>query len=539
MIRKEPGKISTKGIAYLDYVATQIESKRVLFFVVFANMYLLVTALQAQRRLWYDELFTFYMCQLPSMSTVWSALKAGVDLNPPLLYVLTRACQALFGNTELVTRLPAILGFLVMCLCICRFVSRNGSLLAGMAAMCVPLVSGAYYYSSEARAYGIELAFASIAAVCWQSAARDERRKITLPGLAVALAGALLSHCYALMILIPFVLAEGARFVTRRKPDWPMLLSLAAPCAAVVSYLPLLAASRQVSMDNSILRPEWGSIANSYSMIFQPAHWLIVAALVPIVAMRVSKESNPEVLQPVHEVVLALGFVLTPVFAVVLAMTVAKVFQDRYGLAAIIGASILIGHLAAKRASRIVTAGILLLFMGAFVMNSVLWATDIALSKRSSRSGFKQLLVLSDLDRQLPIVITDPILFLEFDHYESGDITNRLYFLTDPREEVRYIGTDLFSDAFYKLRKWFPIRSHVEDYEQFISTHERFSVLSLYDYPLDWALRKMVDDCVPLTFRGQFVLQRANAILAEGWRPTAGAATGRTCVPAFTNHSSK
>ena len=39
--------------------------------------------------MWYDEILTFYMTQLPSMSAVWAALKVGVDLNPPLFYLAT------------------------------------------------------------------------------------------------------------------------------------------------------------------------------------------------------------------------------------------------------------------------------------------------------------------------------------------------------------------------------------------------------------------------------------------------------------------
>src|ERR1035438_3090715 len=136
----------------LDRIAALLERKWLLCVLLFAQIYLVLTALHGMRRFWYDELFTFYMCRLPSMSAVWSALKDGADLNPPLFYVVTRACQAAFGNSELATRLPAILGFLVMSLCIFHFVSRFGSRLAGLAAMTFPVITGAYYYASEARA---------------------------------------------------------------------------------------------------------------------------------------------------------------------------------------------------------------------------------------------------------------------------------------------------------------------------------------------------------------------------------------------------
>jgi hypothetical protein len=65
------------------------------------------------------------------------------------------------------------------------------------------------------------------------------------------------------------------------------------------------------------------------------------------------------------------------------------------------------------------------------------------------------------------------------------------------------------------LRKWFPIRAHLEDYRQFISTHSHFLVLAEYDFPMDWVMRKMLDDDIPLTFKGQFASSHGNVILVE------------------------
>ena len=508
-----------------DRLAAVLERKWLVFVVLFAEIYAVITALHAMRRFWYDELFTFYMCRLPSMSAVWAALKDGADLNPPLFYVVTRAFQAVFGNSELVTRLPAVLGFLVMCLCIFHFVSRYGSRLAGLAAMSFTVITGAYYYSSEARAYGMVLGFSGLAAICWQSAARNEGRRIALPGLAAALAGALLSHCYAVLAMVPFALAEAARAISRRKLDWPMLAWLAVPCLAVLLYLPMFAATRGDVFDNPVFRPEWGSIPACYVTHFGAALWPVLAALVVLALAGSGPEASTEdqhrSTMPAHELVLATGFALVPVFAVLLAMGVTGVFMDRYGVTALVGCSILMGALVARRArhSRPAAAAVLFIFMGAFALNSALWIAGLYIKPRSTRTIPKPQLVLSDLSRDLPIVIANGLLFLEFDHYESKAVTGQLYFLTDAADSVRYTGTAAFDRGFYVLRRWFPIRAHLEDYHQFLSAHSHFLVLAEYDFPMDWVMRKMLDDGIPLEFRGQFPLQHGNAILVEVSRP--------------------
>ena len=84
---------------------------------------------------------------------------------------------------------------------------------------------------------------------------------------------------------------------------------------------------------------------------------------------------------------------------------------------------------------------------------------------------------------------------------------------------MRYTGTDAFDRGFYILRRWFPIRAHLEDYRQFLSTHSHFLVLGEYDFPMDWVMRKMLDDHVPMAFKGQFPLQHGDAILVEVSRP--------------------
>ena len=79
---------------------------------------LAVTIVFAQRKLmWNDELYTYYMARLPSMSDVWAALMSGGEQTPPFFYWTTRVSFALFGVNNLSVRLPEMLGFWVMLAC--------------------------------------------------------------------------------------------------------------------------------------------------------------------------------------------------------------------------------------------------------------------------------------------------------------------------------------------------------------------------------------------------------------------------------------
>src|SRR5262245_65490298 len=136
--------------------------------------------------MWNDELFTFYTSRLPKVSDIWGALLTGADQIPPLFHLITRAAFALFGVNSLSVRLPEVLGFWVMSLCLFRFVSKRSSALYGFAAMLVPLITVAYDYAYEARPYGLVLGFCGLALLCWQSAAEGHYRKLPLIGLAVS-----------------------------------------------------------------------------------------------------------------------------------------------------------------------------------------------------------------------------------------------------------------------------------------------------------------------------------------------------------------
>src|SRR3972149_1994188 len=198
----------------LDYIAealrNQCERRKLWLLCGFSIVFLISTCWLASRKLmWNDELFTLYISRLPSVSDIWSALSTGADQTPPFFHIITRASFSLFGVNHVSIRLPEVLGFWVMSLCLFQFVSKRSSAIYGFVAMLFPLVTIAYSYAYEARPYGLVLAFSGLPLLCWQSAAEGRYRKLSLIGLALSLAAAVSSHYYAVLLFLPLAVGGG------------------------------------------------------------------------------------------------------------------------------------------------------------------------------------------------------------------------------------------------------------------------------------------------------------------------------------------
>ena len=130
----------------------------------------LLSALSGSRSkpLWHDELFTYWIAQAPNWRALVGELRV-IDLNPPLVYIATRASFRLFGVSTLTTRLPEIFAFLVAMLSIYRIVQRRAGVLYGCLAAALFMGGLASELSIEARPYAFLLAFLGVAFAAWQS----------------------------------------------------------------------------------------------------------------------------------------------------------------------------------------------------------------------------------------------------------------------------------------------------------------------------------------------------------------------------------
>ncbi len=491
----------------VEDLADQIQKRKAWYLAGFSILYLAVTCLVAAHRpLWNDELYTLYIARLPAMSDVWDALSTGAEQLPPFFYVLTRASVALFGAHELSLRLPEILGFWVMGLCLFRFVSERIPAPYACLAMLFPLVTGAYYYASEARPYGLVLGFSGLGLLSWQAATDRDGRRLWLVGLAVSLAAAVSSHYHAIFVLVPLAFAEAVRSLTLRRLDLPVWAALGLGVAPLLGFLPLI--ERAMGYSTTFWsKARWTSIPEFYYFLLAPAVLPLMALLVLAAAYPMTRHSpRPDPRgapgpRP-HEMVAVLGFMAIPAIAVAFSMWVTGAYTDRYALPAVIGCSVIVA-VAAHRSLRDRPAAAVILTLsvcGFFLSLGVKSLTGLVAVREANTRSVEFL--RSDGMTDLPIAVSDQHAFISLAHYAPRDIASRLVYLADPGKALQHLGhNSVEKGALALLKPWFRLR--IEEYGPFLASGRRFLVYGDSRHFLNWLLPDLIVSRRRLELRGR------------------------------------
>jgi hypothetical protein len=156
---------------------------------VVSLVYGLLTVPRAMHRpFWFDEMSTWHVAQQPSLRAIIEMLRLGVDSEMPLIFFIVRASHMLFGTGYLATRLPMLIGFWLMLLGVFVFLNRRLPLPYALVGMIFPMLTFAWPYAFEARAYGVALGAAAITLVAWQNVGLNYRRTASLIAIAIGLA---------------------------------------------------------------------------------------------------------------------------------------------------------------------------------------------------------------------------------------------------------------------------------------------------------------------------------------------------------------
>jgi hypothetical protein len=499
----------------------QCEKRKLWLLIGFSIMYWGGTCVLASRKLmWNDEFFTFYISRLPSVADIWSALLTGADQIPPFFHIVTHASFSLFGVHHLSIRLPEMLGFWVMSLCLFQFVSKRSSALYGLAAMLFPLVTVAYYYAYEARPYGLVLGFGGLSLLCWQSAAEGNYRKLSLIGLAVSLAAAVSSHYYAVLLFFPLALGEVARSLSRRRLDLPIWIAFALALTPLLLFLPLIERANTYAA-TFWGKPHWGAIPGFYYFLLIPALLPLVATLIlsavdstthPIGSSGRNQGSRPTPL--FHEIAAAFGFVVIPVVAVILAKLVTDAFTSRYALPSVIGFSILLAFSAYRLLDGRAIVGV------ALVLFYCSWFTalEVKYFQYENASVLSQIktydLLRSESENSLPIVVSDAHTFMILTYYAPRDIASRVIYLADPEMSLRHLGHTTVDQGILDLKPWFRLK--VEEYGPYVASQQRFLVygkignfngllseLTAANVRISWLLSELIAANMQIELKGQ------------------------------------
>src|SRR5215472_12935939 len=106
------------------------------------------------------------------------------------------------------------------------------------------------------------MGFTALALVCWQQILENQWRGLSLFGLWISLAACISLHYYAILIWIPFGLAELTRLWIRKRPDWPVWIAVLAALAPLLLFLPAIQATRTTFINSMWSRPHFSQIEN-------------------------------------------------------------------------------------------------------------------------------------------------------------------------------------------------------------------------------------------------------------------------------------
>ena len=513
--RKTPGD-------RLEEFAVRLDRRPVLVVAALALIYVAQIAPSVQRHLTFDELHTFYIAQASSVRQFVDEIR-GLDLNPPLSYLLVRASMKVAGATELGARLPSILGYFAASMGIFVFIARRAGALWGAAGAALWWYSLTFFYATEARPYGLLLGFLGILLVCWDKAADAKTgglaRKLAVGGIAVGAAGMLLDHIYAPLWVAPFWAAELVRQWRRRSIDWAVWAALVLPMVACLTYLPLVHNVNQV-----VFPPDFQASPRKalvfYVQIFVTVLFPVAgAALVAFAIAIVRRAGSPA---PAgsgdatgfrdHELVLLIVSLVPAGVLNAFLMLKHVAFYGRHAIPTFMMAYILLVLFIAyeSRVNRLSGLAAALVILG------FTWIPKAeALVPRPAAAAVEKEVPYYAIHPELPFVTNSALTFLEMDRYENPALVSRLYFLVDLESALKYDHTNL-TEGMPEVKRSFPVRGNVSRYADFAAAHRHFLVWGVMDQT-GWLLRKLKTEGAHITEIGKFHTPYADSELYEVW----------------------
>jgi hypothetical protein len=455
---------------------------RAIAYAFFAVVFIIPNIWLARHKLlWDDEFFTLYLSKTASWSDLWRALSTGADQHPPSFYYLTHLILKVTGSTHLTLRLTALFGFGLSCLCLYEIARHIMGRQWGVPAMLLLLTTPALYYATEARGYGLELGFITFSLLMWVLAAEGIKRVWTVPALAAGLCLAVASHYYAVLFLLPLAVGELVKMTNRRSMDVPVCSALLASLIPLLLFAPLILGAVSYSK-NFWATPYWGAMLEWYPNMLGRMPLVLLAAsgvvfLLRFPASENSRATAPEVTSPVAIALTASA--LLPVAGGIIAELVTHAFTERYFIAALPGAVILLLW-GLRRIIHHNTTGPALASAICIVLLTQQWR-DLRGEQNKTLRQVRSVATLLRQVRDEPIVMSEVTFFHRLSFYGRRDLANRLVYLADPHLSIRYLGHDTVDRGLLDLAPWFPLR--VVWWREWWSAHP-FSLV--YGYVGDW-----------------------------------------------------
>ena len=456
----------------------------------------------ATRPFWYDEVCTVIVTRQRSLSGIWKALAHAADAQAPGFYLIERISAAFIRNQEVAFRLPSILGF--CCITICLFVFTRRRVGGAYALVCaaIPFTTSLFnWYATEARPYSLLVACIAIALVAYQSAPTAAWMLV----MCLALAASIALNYYAVFAMVPFGLAELDVLVVRRRIRWRVWIALACGVVPLAVFWPLLAKLKQYYGEHFWSGASLSGLIHIYGAFFMSSPpfgaAIAAAALLGTIGLIVLLALNPEstaaqTTTPAHEYVLVLALVGLPAIGFLVAKLTHSGMTERYVLAAVLGISLAAGCILPllDRKSVILAVGFLVALLA--VQEAAFWvAHKHQLTHFDSPADSLASLVTSAGREDLPVVISDGLEYLTIAEYATPPWSERFEFLADPPAAFIFAGNESLDKELMVLRSFAPLR--VYDYPAFASQQRSFLLYSSNGSggdPQDWWPERLLRD---------------------------------------------
>jgi hypothetical protein len=462
--------------------------------VLYASVRGIVAALS--KPFWYDEIFTLIMARQPTLGMMWSALRRGVDSQPPLFDLIERATRV-FPNPEVGFRLPSIVGFACVLICLYVFVQRRSGAIYGLVAAAMTMLTFLYVpYAVEARPYSLVAACVALALIAYQRAASP--RWVVVLVLALTIAENL--HYYSVFALIPFAAAEAVYYWQTSKVRWRVWIALAIGASPLIALWQLLSRFRAVYGLSFWAQPERGTLVHFYGDFLQISFFWglavsIVCGLAVLGILRFGPAEAGE--EPgeslLHERVLVFALLAMPLVVYVATKVLHGGYTERYALYSVLGISLATGLILPRMGyrTRVLVPAVLLVALG--INEASFWLSRAnPPGHLGSPANAAEQMVNSTIYDDLPVVVTNTHEYLQLAYYAPPDLASRLVSVVDPGAARRYSASDGDDKALALLANY--SRFRVYDFHDFHSAYSSFLLYQDSSEPLGWWPQRLVDD---------------------------------------------
>jgi hypothetical protein len=406
--------------------------------------------------LWYDELVVVRVAGLPHWHDIWSFYASGLDTIGLLYALVLHVVLRLPASAEISARLPSIVAFLAMMLCVFVFVRRRYPAVYAFATLLLVTTFPLFDFATFAKSYAFELAGLGFAMICWQSAMDERGRPWSAVGVWCGLALAIYSHSFAVFLFVPFAAAQGLRDYRRKKVDWAVWAALILFPAALLPVLRGVMRASKLYGSNFWSKPSSALMKQTYIDYFVE-NWrflliLLIAALIASVALAGRDGAEiPEQRETrgfsTPEWVFVCMLAALPMY-VLPASHLLHAYRADYVASFAIGLALLFVSAFAKQVKGSQAAGVVMLVLFASVTLRVELKTiplgvrtlehpsgvHTELAAEYDSAAWVKLLEGSDL----PVLVGDHLLYTRLDYYAPPELKRRLYFLTDVAEVGKY-----------------------------------------------------------------------------------------------------